>query len=401
MQETANSGTGFAPGWDRPIRVVSIMEAASVTGPAKNLIEFAKQARPRVTLSVITYVRGIDSVESNEFVNAVRAAGLSIHVVKERKRFDTGVIPQIKAILESCKPDIVQTHGVKSHFLMRYSGLTNQHNWLPYHHGYTAENAKMRLYNQLDRWSLLPAEHLMTVCQVFREELVAQGISRQRISVRHNSVAPFQPAPANEVHEVRQSLRLDARPILITVGRLSKEKGHVDFLDALNQLPGEILPCQTVIVGEGAEREKIEAFLTSHPRVAGSVRLAGFQREIRPYLTAADVFVLPSHSEGSPNALLEAMAAALPIVATTAGGITELVRDPESAYMSPPKDASALSQSIQRALADQEEARRRGQRAKEIADKLTPEANADFLVRFYEDILSHRKPDDSKIPILA
>ena len=367
------------------------MEAASVTGPAKNLIEFGQQARPRVALSVITYVRGIDPTESNGFVNAVRAADLLIDIVTERKRFDLGVIPQIKTLLASRKPHVVQTHGIKSHFLMRYSGLSKEYNWLPFHHGYTAEDTKMRLYNQLNRWSLRRAERLMTVCQVFREELVAQGVSREHITVRHNSVAPFRPASVEEVLEMRRALRLDARPVLVTIGRLSKEKGHLDFLDALDRLAGETLPCQTVIVGDGPERERIEKFLTSHPRVAESVRLAGFQRNVRPYLTAANVFVLPSRSEGSPNALLEAMAAGLPVVATTAGGIIELVSDPESAYLSPAQDPSALSKSIERALADLEEARSRGQRAKELAGQLTPEANADFLVRLYEDILSHGK----------
>jgi L-malate glycosyltransferase len=156
----------------------------------------------------------------------------------------------------------------------------------------------------------------------------------------------------------------------------------------LDRLEGETLPCQTVIVGEGPERESIEKFLAVHPRVAESVRLAGFQPNIRPYLTAADVFVLPSHSEGSPNALLEAMAAGLPIVATTAGGIKELVSDPESAYLSPPRDTSALSKSIQHTLADLEEARTRGARAKGLACSLTPQANVEFLICLYEDILS-------------
>ena len=180
------------------IRVVSIMEATFVTGPVKNLLEFARRSRegddglPSIRFSVLTYERGEEAAE-NKFVTASREAGILVDLVKERRRFDLAVIPQIKRIIAERKPDIIQTHNVKSHFLMRVSGLWRTYPWLAFHHGYVTTDFKMRCYNQLDRWSLRAPHHILAVCGAFARDLERRGIARDRITVQHNSVKPFPP----------------------------------------------------------------------------------------------------------------------------------------------------------------------------------------------------------------
>src|SRR5437867_10406659 len=127
------------------IRVVSIMEAQFVTGPAKNLLEFAQRARtappglPSVDLSIATYHRDPDTKPAaNPFIAAAGRAGVPVDVICEKRRFDPSVFPQIAAALERRQPQIVQTHNVKSHFLMRYSGLWRKYRWIAFHHGYTS-----------------------------------------------------------------------------------------------------------------------------------------------------------------------------------------------------------------------------------------------------------------------
>src|SRR5947209_10387722 len=161
------------------IRAVSIMEAQFVTGPAKNLLEFAVRARvpppgcPAVDLSIVTYHRDpATEPGENPFIAAANQAGVPVDVIHERGRFDRSIISQIKAILDQRHPDIVQTHNSKSHFLMRYSGLFRTNRWLAFHHGYTATDVKMRLYHQLDRWSLRVPENLVTVCGPFQRQLI-------------------------------------------------------------------------------------------------------------------------------------------------------------------------------------------------------------------------------------
>src|SRR5262245_14273850 len=152
----------------RAIRVLAIMEAAFVTGSAKNLIEFARCAEtpgedlPALKFTVVSYQRGKEACP-NAFVEAARSAGIPVDIVYERGRFDLSVLRQLKAIVAKRRPEIIQTHNVKSHFLMRVSGLWRTYCWIAFQHGYTTTDFKMRCYNQLDRWSLRAPRRVITV----------------------------------------------------------------------------------------------------------------------------------------------------------------------------------------------------------------------------------------------
>ena len=367
------------------------MEADFVTGPAKNLIEFAQRAReetpevPLVELSVAAYRRGNDP--ESAFVQAARAADIPVDIIRERARFDTSVVGQIKRIVGARDPDIIQTHNVKSHFFLRCSGLWHERAWLAFHHGYTAEDFKMRCYNAANRWSLRAPRHVVTVCGPFVEQLVGQGIPRERISVQHNSVKPFAAVNAEAVRTARASLPVtDDTPIVVTVGRLSGEKGHLDLVEALGQVHAAGRPFHAVFVGDGINRERLET-ARARLRLERHLTLAGLQHDVRPYFAMAQMAVVPSHSEGSPNALLEAMAAGLPIVATRVGGIPEIATDGETALLVEPRQPGAMAQAIQRLLDDAGLRRSLSTRARAVAANYSPEAYRRSLTAVYRRVL--------------
>jgi len=370
------------------IRVVSIMEAVFVTGPAKNLLEFERRARGAVDLSIVTYE--YPSSGPNQFVAAAREAGVTVDLVKVNGPLDFSALGQLKRIMAEREPDIIQTHNVKSHFLMRLSGLWQRHRWLAFQHGYTTTDFKMRCYNQLDRWSLRAPDHVLTVCGPFAADLERKGIPRERITVRHNSVKPFPPVDAAAVEAVRRSLAAaPGATILLAVGRLSHEKGHVDLLRALDFLRRELHEDRfhLVIVGEGPERARIEA-VRSELGLADQVTLAGLQHDMRPYYACADIAVLASHSEGSPNVLLEAMVAGVPIVATRAGGIPEIVTDGETALLVDIRAPEPMARAIQTLLADPDRRRTLARKAQLVAEQsYSPEAYRQSMLALYGKIL--------------
>ena len=371
-----------------PIKVVSIMEANSVTGPAKNLLEFASRSRSssegaeRIEVSLIAYRRGQEP--ESAFIRAAREASIPIDVAHEKGRFDTAVIPRMREIVSSRAPDIVQTHNVKSHFLMRRSGLWKTLPWIAFHHGYTTEDWKMRTYNQANRWSLRVARCVVTVCRPFAEELAAQGVPRERIQIRHNAVNRFVPPGEAALAQARAGIPAPAgTPLLVSIGRLSSEKGHADLIRAMVDLRDVRPKCHLVIVGDGVERAALERMC-----IGNDVTFVGFQPDVRPYYCMADAVVLPSHSEGSPNVLLEAMAAGCSIVATEVGGIPEVVRDGETAVLVRPGSPQALARAISGVLNDPEGARRRGARAREVAEaEYSPEAYRRAMAALYAGVL--------------
>jgi glycosyltransferase involved in cell wall biosynthesis len=372
------------------IRVLSVMEASSVTGPAKNLLAFANQVRswsdPAIQISLAVFRR--PSPAHDAFLRAVEAAQIPVRIIAERRAGDPRIIPQLREAVRSAAPDIVQTHSAKAHFLARVSGLPRLAQWIAFHHGFTSVDLKDAFYNHLSRWSLQEAPHIVTVCRAFAVELGRLGISPSRISVQHNSVEPFLPRPAGESASLRERLGIPpGGKTLLVIGRLSSEKGHADLLEAFALLsPSAGLRNRLVIVGNGVERGSLER-RAGELGLGGRILFAGQRENVSPYYGIADLFVLPSHSEGSPNVLLEAMAAGLPIVTTAAGGAVELVDDEESALVVPPRSPQALCRAMGRLLADENLAARLGSAARAASLRHTPRAYAEALAEIYRAAL--------------
>ena len=119
----------------------------------------------------------------------------------------------------------------------------------------------------------------------------------------------------------------------------------------------------------------------------------GHRRDVAPYYAAADVFVLPSHSEGSPNALLEAMAARLPIVATRVGGVPEILTHEDTGILTAPRDPAALAEGLERLLRDADIQRSLGERAHAHAvTKFSQDAYRRTLSSIYTEFMNQR-PD--------
>lgn len=362
---------------------MAVIEAATVTGPAKNLIAFASRAQPDAHLSLVTYVRGRPE-SPGPFVEAARKAGLEVDLVEEQGRFDRAAMGRLASVIDKHKPDVVQTHNVKSHFLFKLAGLHRRYAWIGFHHGYTLPDFKQRLYDQLDRWTLPSARLLVTVCKPFADEMMRIGVRGDRIRVLHNSiVVPTEPA-ASETAELRRSLGVaESEPLVLVVGRLSAEKGHADLLNAV---AGARLKARLLFLGDGPERERLEQQASSLG-IRDQVIFAGHVSNVRPYYFASNLLALPSHSEGSPNVVLEAMAMKLPVVATAVGGVPEILRHEESGLMAPARNPAAFGKSLAAALADPSQARRRAARAFEIVStQFTPDEYRRKLIEIYRSV---------------
>ena len=146
-----------------------------------------------------------------------------------------------------------------------------------------------------------------------------------------------------------------------------------------------------VIVGDGPGRATLAAAVRSCG-FEKDVVFAGQQSEVRPYYAMAEVFVLPSHSEGSPNVLLEAMAAGVAIVATTVGGVPEMIEDNQSALLVPANNPSGLSAAISRLLTDADLARRLTTNASAlVVNRFSPEEYVRSLMKIYRGVAQREK----------
>jgi glycosyltransferase involved in cell wall biosynthesis len=373
-----------------------MMEAASITGPAKNLIGFGQWLntpeglRTGVRLSVATFDRNARADKTDSFIATARAAGIDTHVICEKRRFSLAVFPQLREIVAATNPDIIQTHNGKSHLLIKLlRGLRVRRQWFAFQHGYTSVDFKLRLYNQVDRLTLRSADRVVSVCQAFAPKLIEFGVNCDRIRALHNAAVPIEMISETERAELRDQLGIRCgERVILSIGRLSREKGHADLVRAAGSLWSILHGWKLLLVGAGPEQMALENLATA-VGIRDRIVFAGHTSSVARFYSISDVFVLPSHSEGSSNVLLEAMMARIPIVATNAGGNSEIIFDGHSGLLVPICDSPSLANAIVRLLQDRT-------LAQQCVDSAYARAVTDFsvdryrtrLLSFYDEALA-------------
>jgi len=215
---------------------------------------------------------------------------------------------------------------------------------------------------------------IIAVSNAVKQHLVAQGIAPDRITVVHNGVDLKALSRPDETAAVRERWGLPAgAPVLITVGRLAPKKGHRDLLEAVSKLVGNPRwgELRLLIVGMGVLSQKLNQE-AQRLGLGGRALFVGFQKEVVPFLQAADIFVLPSIQEGLSLSALEAMALGKPVVACRVGGTPEVVVDGETGLLVAPSRPAELASALEELLADPARAREMGEggrrRVKEAFD---------------------------------
>lgn len=194
------------------------------------------------------------------------------------------------------------------------------------------------------------------------------------------------PDRAGSATRVRRELGVgEADLLVLAIGSLMKRKGHRVLLEAMRRVDAEggTPAWKVAIAGEGAERADLEAFIAEHG-LGGRAILLGNRDDVPDLQAAADIFAMPSLWEGLPLAVLEAMFAANPVIATTASGIPEAITHDENGLLIPPGDPDALAASLRRLLRDPALRERLGSRARARAQRdFSIDAMADGYERLY------------------
>ena len=205
------------------------------------------------------------------------------------------------------------------------------------------------------------------------------GLARGQVHAIGNGSDPDRFRPVREGETTRADLRTAnrtpaGRPVILMVGRLVAEKGYPELVTAMRTVDAELW-----IVGERLASDHagpVDAALDAirvDPVLAAKVRLLGYRQDVPDLMRAADIFVLPSHREGMPRSIIEAMLSGLPVVATDIRGSREEVVDGETGLLVPVADPAALAAALGRLAADPALRQRMGEaglvRARDLYDE--------------------------------
>jgi glycosyltransferase involved in cell wall biosynthesis len=206
--------------------------------------------------------------------------------------------------------------------------------------------AKLPGPRRLTAWALPQAARVVAVSKPLADEVVALGVARDKVAVVMNGV-DGELFRQRDRAAARAELVLPAHgPLAVYVGNLKPEKGVLDLVAAWDSVARHVPDATLAIVGGGPLRGEVEA------RAGASVRVVGPQplERVPAWMAAADLVVLPSHTEGTPNVVLEALASGRRVVATSVGGVPDLVTSPVLGALVPPRSPEALADALVLAL---------------------------------------------------
>ena len=370
----------------RPITVLDLRDTYEIGGPGKTILETYRAIDPnRFRLHLAVFLTRHERLES-PFVAAATRLGMPVHAVRGFNQFDPRLIWRLARLVREIGADIVHAHEVKSDvvtylasFLHRVPIVTTLHGWL-------GNSVKGRLFTTLDRQVARGFDRVIAVSKPIRDDV---SVRPARLVLLHNAIVIDRYRRTGRRGAMAELLgRQPEGPVVVSIGRLSAEKGHADLVEALAIVASRGRQVSAVLVGDGPERsalgERIRAL-----GLQDRVHMVGYIEGPQRILEEADLMVLPSHAEGLPNAALEALAMDVPVLATRVGGTPEVITDNETGRLVEAGRPPLLADAILDFLDNPEpwnQMARRGRRMVETQFDFATRTRA--LERIYDDLLA-------------
>jgi glycosyltransferase involved in cell wall biosynthesis len=230
----------------------------------------------------------------------------------------------------------------------------------------------------------LPVDRYLCVSRFVIEKLRAAGVPEGRLALVPDGFEPCD-APAADL---RQMLGVPpATPLVATIAALTREKGHADLLAAAARLVSAGTPAHFVWFGEGKCREALQA-QRAQLRLGARVHLMGYRDDAQALLRQCTLFALASTGEGLGTSLIEAQAQGVPVLATAAGGILDVIEDGRTGRLVPPGNPVALAWALEEALASADLRRAWSEAGLASVQAFTADRMAERTLAEYEAVLS-------------
>lgn len=371
----------FARGDDETVSVLHLISSAGFYGAENMLVLLGRNLERRGCRSIIGVFSDSRSPHT-EVAEQARAHGLETEMIPCNGRLDWNAVRHIRDILRR-GVDVLHAHGYKTNLYGYAAAWRGRVALVSTCHGLSP-----RMYSSLDRFVLRRFDRVAAVADVLAEALKSSGVDPAKVSTISNGIELERFRDAKP--ELRAELGAAGRWVVGMVGRLAPEKGGDVMLRAALSVVAEFPDTTFVVVGEGPCRAEWES-LSARLGLARNVVFTGMLRDMPEVYASLDAMVLPSLREGMPMCLLEAMAAARPVIATAVGSVNKLVMAGRTGLLVEPGDAAGLAHAILLLLRDPTRARELGENGRaHIAANFTPDAMTRQYLQLYEDALAQR-----------
>ena len=328
-----------------PTRVLYLSHAFAVGGAEEMVLNLVRHLPPSYVPAVACiHEAGPIGLEIERTGVPFKVLGLTPGL---RHPFD---LLRLRDFLYECQPDIVHTFLLTGSLYGRFAAMMAR---VPVVIG-TEVNVyerKHALHARAERWLMRDTDAVVASAESVRDFYIRQvKADPAKVEVIYNAVDWAQLQATVSRDEMRASVEVPAgAPLLTIIARLTEQKGHRILLDALART--DLAHAYLLVVGDGPLRDVLER-QAANLGLSARVRFLGVRRDLGNILAATDVFVMPSFWEGLPLAMVLAMGAGLPVVATRVAGIPEVVQDGVTGLLVPPGDSGELGAALSRVVND-------------------------------------------------
>ncbi|HTU16664.1 MAG TPA: glycosyltransferase [Gemmataceae bacterium] len=330
------------------MNIVHLTASTFHGGPERQILGLAHHL-PETDQSV--FLSFAEGGRCRQFLSTARHHGFeAVGLTYDTPRLWSAV-REIAEQLERVDADVLCCHGYKANLLGRLAARRRKVPVVAVARGWTGESFKVRLYERLDRFHLRFMDQVVCVSEAQAARVRRAGVRADRIRVIYNAIDParFLEPDARYRAKLMRYFRQPRTHIIGAAGRLSPEKGFDVLVRAAERVLREQPSAGFVLFGEGPERASLQKQINA-AGLGQSFVLAGFRADLDRFLPHFDLLVLPSHTEGMPNVVLEAFGAGVPVVATAVGGTPEVIEDGVSGYLVPAGDDAMMAGRISEAL---------------------------------------------------
>jgi glycosyltransferase involved in cell wall biosynthesis len=365
------------------MRIVHLMSSPFVGGPERQVLGLAGALASQHDSVFLSFAeRGL----SRPFLDLVRHRGFAAVELTENAPHLRRAAREVAGHLTRLSADVLCCSGYKPDIIGWWVARRARVPVIAISHGWAAATLKVRLNEPLDRLVLRWMDRVVCVSAAQAARVRRAGVPGERVVVIRNAIdADAFTDASRSCRDLMQSwFSRPRRRIVAAAGRLSPEKGPDQFIAAAALMARRDPDVGFVLFGDGPLREML-ARQIADCGLSGSFVLAGFRSDVQRFLPACDLIVLSSWTEGLPVIVLEALAAGVPVVATSVGGAPEVVQEGINGFLVPPGDPPALTQRIEDVLSDDARRRSMGQEGRRrIRQHFTFAAQA----RQYEELFA-------------
>jgi len=299
---------------------------------------------------------------------AVRACGFPVHLLGKRRRGDVRCARRLAEIISASQVDLVHSHTFGANFYtflattfsprLRRVPVVHTMHGLDFAAGSDDQPMpwKMRALLLLNRATLFRVARVIVISRHALGVLLRHRYPEGKLRMIHNAVPAIEDIASLKARaaNLRKALALDSAPLIGTVGRMVPVKNQQALLQAVQLLRDRGVEVNVVLLGDGVLRPRLQRY-AEELQIASRVHFLGVRRDALEWISAMDVFCLPSICEGIPLVLLEALSVGTPVVASAVGGIPEVLQDGRAGVLISPGDVEGLASAIANVLAKRDE----------------------------------------------